>query len=317
MHLLLLPLLFPALINSIAIPDSDTSPVVPELLAGQDDNFILAYSSMSVPTTNAGAFVVPRAEELAGVSIATTTLAGGTQAWVCTPAATPQSHPVPVPVDGPAATAATAAADAAVPLTTVAPAPAVKRCDCAGARGGDKLTTIAPAPAVKRCDCAGAGGGDTRCSCTQCNCTNCSCTRCGGKAKRCNRTRGEGDEVVEVDEGVEDESGEQGEADDKQELLAEFRDFFLGVKGLSTQFTDAEKYRTALVEDLGVDLPTMVTPTPFMTLEKRSLTEGPQPTIVVEGVTYTRAAAETTDRAAEKVKVPVSCVFVISSGGSS
>jgi len=219
MLLFILPLLFPALIGSIAIPDSDPSSAVPIM---QEISDVLAYSGMSAPITNAGAFIVQRVEEPDGVTI-TTTLPGETELWICTP-----STPAPAPTDG---------------------------------------------SAVKRSE-----------------------------------STEEGDKV--------EEGEEETEAGDKQELLNEFKDFFSGVKGLSTEFTDAGKHRTALVEDLDLDLPKMVTPAPYMTLGKRcencpTKVARSQPTIVMEEAISSHRSKEGCFLAAKGLEVPVSFILPI------
>ncbi|KAF8247552.1 hypothetical protein K440DRAFT_643821 [Wilcoxina mikolae CBS 423.85] len=69
------------------------------------------------------------------------------------------------------------------------------------------------------------------------------------------------------------EQVEEVEAPEEDNMIyyTEFKEFFSGLKGFSSEFTDAAKYKTAVKE--GIPLPGLTTPSPYMTLAPKAKRE--------------------------------------------
>lgn len=79
----------------------------------------------------------------------------------------------------------------------------------------------------------------------------------------------EGGEVEEMDLKMDAQEMVPNKEDEGMAYYTEFRGFFSGLKGLSREFTDPSKYKTALKE--GIPLPAIVTPSPYLTLAARAM----------------------------------------------
>jgi hypothetical protein len=64
---------------------------------------------------------------------------------------------------------------------------------------------------------------------------------------------------------------EEAPEEDKMIYYTEFKEFFSGLKGVSSEFTDPAKYKTAVKE--GIPLPGLTTPSPYMTIAPKAKRE--------------------------------------------